>query len=1061
MRKNKKSSLVKYIQTDFIVMTKGMLRGIILLVSLLFTLQNVAAQETNKISGVVKDDTGQPLIGATVVVKGTTNGTVTDINGRYSIESKSRTGVLVISYVGMEKQEVSFSGSGVKNVQLENGATALNEVVAVGYGTVKKRDLTGAVSSVKSDLIKLTPSVNPMEALQGRVAGLDITKTSGRAGQGVNMQLRGNRSITASGKPLFIIDGMPGDYETINPNDIESIEVLKDASSTAVYGSSGSNGVVIITTKKGEPGKLNVNFNSYVGYNGWSVLPEMNSGQQWIDTRILARKEAGVWQDSDEATFDAARASIENGELVNWAEALLQTGSVQNYSLSISSGTQKTQSYFSMNYSDEKGQYKNDEYKLFTSNMRLNHDVNKWFSTGINSQIAFAIQEKTSSKLANALRTNPFGTLYKADGSVNEYPIKDDNKQVNLLLNQNRDVYRDNSNNLNLYFQPYIRFSPIKGLTLESRLNANLYFSTKNNFVGYGSYQFYDAAGTGALNAPKEQLANYTSASIENNRSWGYTWENILIYNFKIAQDHDFTLTGVTTYADSQSERSKESAIGITSNTYYWTNLGAATGIKTVESGYSMGKNQGFVGRLNYSYLGRYLLSASVRHDGNSKLAKYVRWSTFPAVSVGWRISDEGFMESTRGWLDNLKFRVGYGETGAAGLNAYDSWSILQQGLMGLGNQTITKYSYPQLLSNQMLTWERSKNSNFGIDMALLNNRIELTADYYITNTEGVIWKQNIPITNGGFTAASYFQMNKNIAETKNEGIELALTTRNIVSKDFNWTSIFTFFKNNEKVTSLGDNASEFITNGDYTLHVGDPIKSYRAYNIIGVWQYGEEADAAVFGKLPGDLKVGIPNMTRESEGVWKKSYVQPDGTIAYNTYDATNKYSVNDNDKVIVGHNTPDWSFGFHNTFSWKAFDLSVYMYMRQGQMFYYEPISWYSSSGGAFPNHFNYWTSTNPSNDFPALNSSRNWTSDGYYTSKAYTDGSFFKIKNITLGYTLPVKSCKKLGIAGLRAYGTITNPLIVSNNPLLKNYDPEMNGDMDFPLTKQIVFGLNFSF
>ncbi len=1022
----------------------------------MFLCVSVSAQQ---ISGTVKDTSEEPIIGASVVEKGTGSGTITDLNGKFVLKV-SGNHPIEISYVGMKTQTVQVKGRSHINIVLEEDSKMMEEVVVIGYGTVKKRDLTGAISSVKSDVITMTPTVNPMEALQGRVAGLDIIKKSGQAGQGVEMQLRGNRSITASGNPLFIIDGMPGDYSTLNPNDIESIEVLKDASSTAVYGSSGSNGVVIITTRKGQEGKMSVNFNSYVGFNGWSTLPKMNNAEQWVYSRLYAQQEAGTI-DEDDIMDRVAKEALERGEIVDWADALMQTATVQNYSLSLSGGTQKTQAYFSLNYSDEKGQYTNDEYKLYSTTIRLNYEANKWFSSGLHVQGSYSTQEKTSSKLANALRANPFGKLYKEDGSVNEYPIVDDNKQVNLLLNQDRSVYRDNPNSFNIYFQPYIRITPMKGLTWESRLNAHWGYSTKNKFVGYGSYQFYDVAGTGALNAPKETLANYTSASVENSRSWGYSWENILTYNFKVANDHEFTLTGVTTYSDSQSEKSKSEAVGITSNTYYWTNLGAAIGNKSVTSSYSMGKAMGLVGRLNYSYLGRYLLSASVRHDGNSKLAKDVRWSTFPAASVGWRISDERFMESTHDWLSNLKIRAGYGETGAAGISAYDSWSILEQGIMGLGKEQLTKYSYPKKLSNAMLTWERSKNTNIGIDASFLNNRIELTAEYYVTNTEGVIWEQSVPIINGGYTATEYYKINKNIAETKNTGLEMTLTTRNVMTKDFSWTSTFTYSKNKEKVTSLGAGAAEFITNEDYTLNIGHPINSYRAYKIAGVWQYGEEKDAAAFGKLPGDLKVDVPNMKKISDGVWEKSYVQEDGSVETNRYDAENPYSVNADDKQMIGHNAPDWSLGFQNTFTYKNFDLSIYMYWRQGQMIYYEPITWYSSKGGAFPSHFNYWTSTNPSNDFPALNSSRDWKSDEYYTSLAYVDGSFFKIKNITLGYNMPASYCRKIGINNLRLYGTITNPLVKAKNHLLKNYDPEMGGDMDFPLTKQLVFGLSLSF
>ena len=1022
------------------------------------------AYAQQRVTGTVTDAAGQPVIGASVIVEGTTVGTTTGIDGRYSIEVPAK-GKLEFSYVGMKSQSVAPAGKTTVDVQLAEDAAMLDDVVVIGYGTVKKRDLTGAVSSVKSDLVKLTPSANPMESLQGRVAGLDITKSSGQAGAGVSMQLRGNRSISEGGDPMILIDGMPGSYSSLNPNDIESIEVLKDASSTAVYGSSGSNGVIIITTKKGKEGQLNVNFDAYVGLSGWATLPE-KTPQHYVNTVIEAQTWAGTYDPSADVLNEAMREAYDKGNVIDWADAILHTGVTQNYSLSVSGGTAKTQAYFSANYSEEQGQYKRNNYKLYSSMIRVNHNINKWFSAGIHTQLSYSDKESSYSDLEQAMRANPFGQLYKEDGSLNEYPVIGDNRQVNLLLNENRDAYRSPSNGFNLYFQPYVRLTPFKGFTLESRVSAAVSYSNSKQWVGFGSYQFYNAAGTGAVDAPKSETADFTSASVKNSRGYGYTWENILTYNFKVADDHEFTLTGVTTYSHSQSESSSASATGFTTNAYKWTNLEKATGTKSVSSSYSMGKSMGLVARLNYSYLGKYLFSASVRHDANSKLAEDCRWDTFPAVSAGWRISEESFMDGTKGWLDNLKFRAGYGETGAAGISAYSSWSILNQGIMSLGGVQTTNNYFPTKITNAALGWERSKSWNFGIDASFLNNRIDLAAEYYITNTDDVIWNLTLPITNGGANAETFFTTVANMASTQNKGIEVTLTTRNIVKKDFQWTSTFTFAKNKEKVTSLGEGAAEYVQQDtrdekSYTLHVGSPVKSYWHYKVAGVWQKGEEADAAAFGKMPGDLKIHVPGMVKVEDGVWRKAYEQEDGTIEYNEYTAENPYSVSAADKQIIGQNSPDWSLGFQNTFTYKNFDLSVYMYARFGQMMYYDPLLWYSSGGGNFPDYFNYWTPENPSNDFPSLNSSRNWKDDSYYTARAFVDGSFFKIKNITLGYTLPQKACRKVGLSRFRVYATVTNPLVVAKSHLVEDYDPEMNGSLDFPLTKQVVFGVNLSF
>lgn len=1022
---------------------------------------SVYAQQEIKVSGTVVDHTGEPVIGAAIQPVGSKTGTITDIDGNFTLSVASNAS-LKVSYVGYKEQTVKINNQTSLSIVLQEDTELLDEVVVIGYGTMKKRDLTGAISSVKSDVITMSPTSNPMEALQGRVAGLDITKTSGQAGAGVNMQLRGTRSFTASGSPLFLIDGLPGDYSSLNPNDIESIEVLKDASSTAIYGSSGSNGVIIITTKNAKEGKLSVNFNSYIGINSWSTLPKVHNGESYLGTKRLADQEAGKYIDDETTLGTAIYDAYKKGHTIDWLDAILKTGITQNYSLSLSEGTDKRKNYFSLNYSQEDGQYERDSYKVFSGTYKTDYQVKKWLALGMNVQGSYRNQSKAYSKLDRIMATSPYGELYDENGKLNPFPVAGDNRQVNLLLNENKDVYTNDNRRLNLYITPYIRISPLKGLTVESRINASLGYSTGNYYEGYGSYQYYDVAGVGAVTS--DPITANMKGEVNNSHSYNYKWENILTYNFKLFEDHDFTLTGVTTYGHSQSQSSTAGADGITSNIYKWTNLGVATGNKTIKSGYSMGKDMAYIGRLSYSYLGRYLLSASIRHDGDSRLAKGQKWDTFPAINGGWRFSDEAFMEETKDWLDSAKIRAGYGVTGTAGISAYDSWSILGQGNITLGGDKITSYQYPGTVTNPYLGWEKSYNTNIGLDLSLLKNRIELTFDYYLTNTDGVIWTQPLPITNGGASAKDFFNRKVNLASTRNKGIELALTTRNVETKEFNWTSTVTFNRNWEKVTSLGDGSQNLITmpDEDYTLALGHAVNSYYSHKIDGVWQYGEEADAAVFGAKPGFLKVNVPGLVRTAEGQYEKTIIGDNGEPVTTIYNADNTYNIGDNDRQIVGKNSPDWNLGFQNTFTWRDFDLSVYMYARFGQKIKYDMLTNYDPTGGKnFLSHFDYWTSTNASNDFPALNSEYELKDYAGYMGLAYVDGSFFKIKNITLGYTMPRSLTNKLQIDKLRVYGTITNPLIVAKSHLLKDYDPEMNGSLDFPLTRQLVFGVNFSF
>lgn len=1022
-----------------------------------------SVQQSRTVKGNVVDETGEPMIGVTIKVKGGKSATVTDLDGNFTIAA-APADMLEISYIGYKTQTVK-AGNNLA-IKMKQDASDLDEVVVIGYGTQKKRDLTGAIASVKSEDITLTPTTNPMQALQGRVSGLDITKESGQAGSGVNIQLRGNRSLPQKNEkgeyeykttpPLFIIDGMPGDYATLNPNDIESIEVLKDASSTAIYGSSGANGVILITTKGGKEGKLSVNFNAYYGINSWAETPKVRQGETYMEGLRQAHRNAGNYVDDE--TMLQSKPGYYNayvaGKTIDWVDNILHTGTIQNYSLSLSGGTDKIRSYVSFNFSDEQGQYKDDDYKLYSTNIRVDNKINSWLTAGMAVQGSYVHQNRPFAKIEDAYKAIPFGDIYDEDGNMTKYPIAEDPAYINILVN-NKSNYRNQNQNAKIYINPYIKVTPFKGFTWESRVNATLTYSKANSFQGVGSYNYIKAG---------EDVNKDTYASITQNRTYSYKWENIFTYNFTLAKDHQFTVTGVTSWNHNRYENSKMTGTGITNNDYLWHNLGNAVS-SSIESSYSMSKGMGYIGRINYSYLGRYLASVSVRHDGSSRLATGKKWDTFPAFALGWRISDEKFMEKTRGWLDNLKLRVGYGETGStANIGAYSSTSKIAQGFMTLGGERIATYTYSDNVANTQLTWERSKNWNIGIDAAFLNNRIDVVLDWYNTTTEGVIWDKLLPVTSGAFSYNKQYSTFINLAETKNKGLEAAINTRNIISKNFKWTSTLTFSYNKEEITKLSGTTNNRVIHNDRAFEIGSAINSWYHFKLNGIWQKGEEADAACFGTKPGFFKIDVPGLNRHVNEDGSVYYTKIDAEGVEHTYDAANPYAVSAADYQILGHMSPDWSLGFQNSFTYKNFDLSIYMYMRWGQMIKYDMLTSYDPTGvNNYPAYFNVWSETNPSNYFPAMNSTITDKLAYYpgFSAMAYVDGSFFKIKNITLGYTLPDKLLKKIGLTNLRVYGTITNPLIVAKSDLLKDYDPEMNGQLNYPLTKQLVFGINVSF
>ncbi len=1024
--------------------------------------------QSNKITGQVVDETGEPMIGVTVTVKGTQIAAVTDLDGNFSLPVSSGKVELELSYIGYQTTRTTVTAGKSVTVKMQPDNTGLDEVVVIGYGTQKKRDLTGAIASVKSEEITLTPATNPMQALQGRVSGLDITKESGQAGAGVNIQLRGNRSLPQKNDkgiyeykttpPLFIIDGMPGDYATLNPNDIESIEVLKDASSTAIYGSSGANGVILITTKGGKEGKLSVNFNAYYGINSWSETPDVRQGELYMEGLRQAHRNAGTYVD-DATMFQFNPNYYEaykNGKFIDWTKEILHTGTIQNYSLSLSGGTDKIKSYVSFNFSDEQGQYKDDNYKVYSTNIRVDNKVNSWLTAGMSVQASYVHQNKPFAKIEDAQTAIPYGDLYDEDGNYNIYPVEGDANYINLLIN-NKSNFRNQGQNAKIYANPYIKVTPFKGFTWESRVNATLTYSKSNSFTGAGSYNFIKDGGN---------VTTDTKASITQNRAYSYKWENIFTYNFTLAKDHSFTVTGVTSWNHNRYENSQMTGTGITNNAYLWHNLGKADKHENTSS-YSMSKGMGYIGRINYSFLGRYLASVSVRYDGSSRLAEGNKWQTFPAFALGWRISDEKFMESTKNWLDNLKIRLGYGETGStANIGAYSSTSKIEQGYLTLGGEKITTYTYSQNVANRSLTWERSKNWNFGIDASFLNNRIDVVLDLYNTKTTGVIWDKQLPVTLGAHTptAGGLYSTYVNLAETRNKGVELAINTRNINTKDFKWNSTLTFSYNKEEITKLSGTTNDRVIHNDNVFEIGSALNSYYHFKLGGIWQKGEEADAACFGSVPGSIKIDVPGLTRHTNEDGSVYYTKIDEEGVEHIYNAQNPYAVSAADYQVLGHNSPDWSLGFQNSFRYKNFDLSIYMYMRWGQMMKYSALTDYDPTGkGNYPAYFNVWSEENPSNYFPAMNASITDKLSYYpgFAALAYVDGSFFKIKNITLGYTLPSNLLKKIGLTNLRVYGTITNPLIIAKSDLLKDYDPEMNGSRNYPLTKQLVFGVNVSF
>jgi TonB-linked SusC/RagA family outer membrane protein len=989
-----------------------------------FVFTNVLVAQV-KIEGRITNIQGEPIPGVNVIIKGTTEGTISNEKGYYTISNVPAGATLVYSYIGMLTEEVSIENQSVIDLVMVEDIMSLDEVVVIGYGTVKRRDLTGAVSSVKSEEINRLPTHSPIEAIQGKVTGVDIVRSSGSAGAGVEILVRGTRSINGENAPLFIIDGVQGgSINDLNPNDIESIEVLKDASTTAIYGYQGAGGVIIITTKKAKAGRARVSYNGYYGINGLTPYPEGRMGQEYIDFRREAYRTTGKWDspDDDPAIFGSQWEAVQKEQWVNWIDLMLNNGSLQNHQISVSGGTDKTTSYLSAGYFKEIGAVK-DDFSRYNIRLNIDHNISKRLKTGAQIQVTYSDRNTRKDAFGKAISATPLGTPYDEDGNIVIYPIVNDNATLSPLTDLRPNAAVDNTIGTRVFTSSFLEIEPVKGISFRSNLGANLNYEREGIFN--------DSASMAQINTKQNE------ASVNTTNSKYINWDNILTFSREF-KNHVFTLTALTSYT--WNERDYFTASGIrqqlTSPLFYRL---AATDPESrkIDSYYQSSKTLSLAGRINYSYRGKYLLTATYRTDGASQLAPGNKWSSFPSFAVAWRISDEPFMQNI-GQVNNLKLRLSYGVTGNASIPPYGTQSlVVPAGNMSFGEVAAPAYSFNSLLQSHDLTWERSKTLDIGLETGLFNNRLNVVADYYYTNTTGILLDRPLPVSAGGMVSSnSTFSIWQNIGNTQNKGIEIELNSVNIKTRNFKWSTSLTFSRNREKIVSLIED-KDIIIDEENSLLIGHPIHSFYTYKKIGIWQTSDSVEMARF-KIPvkpGDIKLADLNN---------------DSTIS------------GSNDRTYVGSSVPDWVCGLQNTLEFKGFDLTIYLFARWGQMIENELLGRYNPSGtGNGPAYIDYWTPENPTNDFPRPHEGYKLTDYIGYQTLYLVDGSYFKIKNITLGYTLPKKISEKVYIRNLRVYVTASNILTIARSHLVKYYDPENRGSEKAPMSRQLVFGVNVDF
>jgi TonB-linked SusC/RagA family outer membrane protein len=965
--------------------------------------------QTSTIAGMVSDiETREPLTGVTITVKGVNSSTQTDTNGEFRLTvPTSQNYTLTFSYLGYSTKAVNTGPASNLAVSLEKEDSSLDEVVVIGYGVMRKRDLTGAISSVKEKDLTAIPTTNALRSLQGKVSGLDITQTSGQPGSDINIVLRGNRSLKADNKPLVLIDGIDyGSFLDINPSDIVSVEVLKDVSSTAIYGTRGANGVIIVTTKKGSnSGKTTLSFNSYASINNKSLYPGLMNGDEYAQFKREAYRTTnnGVYR-KDEDIFNGTELEyIKEKQFEDWQSYIFHTGLNQNYELAMRGGNEKTIFSTSFGFQRDKGLLKSDIFQRYNGRLSLDHKITDVFRVGINTIYTFRDQDKRDNPLNMANKILPIAKAFNDDGTLNRYPAPGYNTQFNPLADEVPGEFINNIIDKRLFTSAYLDIKFHKDFLFKSTIGLDIQDDRNGFYRGYNTL-----ANVGR---------NSTSGHISTNL-FKYTWENTLNYT-KTLGDHDFTgLVGTSTIR-SKREEFRGSGNNQASSLTGFYDIGANTSSKEIGSFLRETALASFFGRVNYKFKDRYLFQASLRGDGSSVLAQGHKWGYFPSVSGAWRITDEDFFSSNDA-INELKLRASWGKAGNSAIDPYATLGGLSKSAYAFGSSAAFGY-WPSGLKNPDLTWETTATWDIGLDFGLLNNRITGMVDVYHSKTSDLLLPSLLP------TSTGFASVMQNVGETENKGIEVSLTTQNIRTDNFTWSTDWTYTLNREKIVALNQGVTRNIANN---WIVGESTQIFYDYKKIGIWQLGEEAEATAFGGYkPGDIKI-----------------------------QDVNNNEISDADDRISFSRVPKYYFGFNNNFAYKSLDLTVFVYGRIGQMIDYEYNANYKPSALENGSKADYWTPENPTNAFPRPNSSYSTTNYLFQSSLRYVDGSFVKIRDITLGYALPKPVMDKLSIHRARVYATLQNYFVFSK---FDEYDPERGGSLSFPMTKSVVFGVNFDF
>ncbi|HEY6144287.1 MAG TPA: SusC/RagA family TonB-linked outer membrane protein [Flavobacterium sp.] len=1050
--------------------------ALMLLLGLLMT-NEMKAQVGVKITGTVQDEAGLNLPGVNVLEKGTQNSASTDFDGKFNMKLVTENAVLIVTYIGYQTKTVNVDGKRTVdiNIALKPEEQALKEVVIVGYGTAKKSDVTGAVNTLTSAKITERNVTNPMDAIQGGIAGVQVTSSSGRIGDGFNVVIRGSNSINKDGStPLFVVDGVPTDnIDFLNPQDIARMDVLKDASSAAIYGSRGGSGVIIVTTKSGASAKsgMTVTFDTSYGNKEAVRLPKFMSPEKWWyyhqsaflpSTRTNLTGANPNYTDINAtelkyavgATGNSTNPSgtnpvlfnrVANNQTYDWVDNVLQSGMTQNNYLNVSGRSDNGLAYnIGLGVQKETGVIAQESLEKYNFKAGLNHKVNDKISFGVNLTLSKSIDQLGSATaMTEAFRQFPYTSPWEIDAAGNEI-IGTYTERPGTLSYPNNPSATANAINKTGSYNPFLeianssdeiaRWTSITSAFAE--YNATKWLSFKSTLsAGYSNAR--EGRSKGALTDFGRLNGNLPSGDVTTQTNFNYTWDNQFNINYTLKEDHAFSFLGLMSlYSDEtetffQASRNNPFETGfynLSSGTQTSYTLAPQSGNypNIIPSGvfypYTKRTLESYAARFNYAYKGRYLLTASVRADGSSVLAEENKWTTFPSVALGWNIHTENFMSNLTA-VSNLKLRASIGYTGNDNVAPYSSLSLLTAPTYYDFNGTVANGYSSANLGNKELGWEKTREVNFGLDYGFLNNRITGSVDVYDRLSEDLLFQQALPKEIGIATVTS------NVASVSNKGIEASLTTKNIQTKNVSWETSFTFTKNvNELVSIYGQDQVDDIGNN---LFIGENINSYYNYVFDGVVQPNETALNTITGRME--------NIFGQEEGQMKVKDLNGDSKI-----DPVN-------DRQVIGNSDPEWTGSFSTSLKVKQFDLSLSLICNQGMTVFssfhdnfadvrdrgrqkLDLDDFYVPANGAgLPAQYSntnplgqngvgaYWQQTNSLGQRPAF----------------YRDASFVKVQNIALGYSLDDDLLEKLKIKGFRLYVNVLNPFVFTD---YEGYDPE---------------------